>query len=125
MAPNNKLSVEQYCDMTWNKNVDLKKKEDVEGVVRAVVVVEPRGGGGASLRWRKRIGHLFQLMRWNRSSSSSTKATATAAAMGNVDTKLEGVKVVRHGWIRTLTKQQQKKNKAAGLMCTESRNRCT
>lgn len=49
----------------------------------------------ASLRWRKRIGHLFQLMRWKRSSKGS---------VCHVGTKVEGVKV-RSGWMRSLTRR--------------------
>lgn len=117
-------SMEKYCEMTsWNQNdIKLKKKKkEEEGVVRgAVVVVEPRGGGASSsLRWRKRIGHLFQLMKWKKSSSSA------AEAMGNVGTKLEGHVKVRQGWIRTLTKNNNNNNKAGGLMSTENRNRCS
>ncbi|XP_010063968.1 uncharacterized protein LOC104450939 [Eucalyptus grandis] len=54
----------------------------------------------ASLRWRKRIGHLFQLMRWKRSSKSK-------GSVCHVGTKVEGVKV-RSGWMRTLTKRRTK-----------------
>ncbi|XP_030545220.1 uncharacterized protein LOC115751446 [Rhodamnia argentea] len=57
--------------------------------------VKPRA---ASLRWRKRIGHLFQLVRWKRSSKGS---------VCHVGTKVEGVKV-RSGWMRTLTKRRTK-----------------
>lgn len=116
-------TTEKCSDVSsWNQN-DLKKRKEkgVEGgVVRAVMVVEPRGGGGggasSSLRWRKRIGHLFQLMRWKRSSTSSS----SSAAIGNVGTKLEGHHVkVRHGWITTLTKSNHNNNnKSGGLMST-------
>ncbi|MBA0793292.1 hypothetical protein Gohar_017709 [Gossypium harknessii] len=62
--------------MSWNPVKDTNKS--------VIEHAKPR----ASLRWRKRIGHLFQLMRWKRSS------------------KVEGVKVMRRKgwWIRSLTK---------------------
>nr|ACD56615.1 predicted protein [Gossypioides kirkii] len=70
-----KVSLE-HCSMSWNPSKDTKKS-----------VIE-HAKPGASLRWRKRIGHLFQLIRWKRSS------------------KVEGVKVMRRKgwWIRSLTK---------------------
>lgn len=70
-----KVSLE-HCSMSWNPIKDTNKS-----------VIE-HAKPGASLRWRKRIGHLFQLMRWKRSS------------------KVEGVKVMRRKgwWIRSLTK---------------------
>ncbi|CAI9778089.1 unnamed protein product [Fraxinus pennsylvanica] len=48
-----------------------------------------------TLMWRRRIGYLFQLSRWRRSSKH------------NVGTKLEGAKF-RYGWIRTLAKRRTK-----------------
>ncbi|KAL4311723.1 hypothetical protein GQ457_01G012410 [Hibiscus cannabinus] len=65
-----KVSLKQ-CNMSWNPTMTNKS---------VIEHAKPR----ASLRWRKRIGHLFQLMRWKRSS------------------KVDGMR--RKGWIRTLTK---------------------
>ncbi|KAL3839999.1 hypothetical protein ACJIZ3_024590 [Penstemon smallii] len=53
----------------------------------------------ATLRWRRRIGHLFQVIKWKRSSKGN---------MCHVGTKLEGAKV-KQGWIRTITKKRTKK----------------
>lgn len=73
------------CSISWNQSLSkLNTKSVVEHT-------KPRG----SLRWRKRIGHLFQLSRWRRSSSHVGSS------------KLEGVKV-RSGWIRALTKRRTK-----------------
>ncbi|KAG8378267.1 hypothetical protein BUALT_Bualt08G0119800 [Buddleja alternifolia] len=52
----------------------------------------------ATLRWRRRIGHLFHVIRWKRSSKGN---------MCHVGTKLEGAKF-KYGWIRNLTKRRTK-----------------
>ncbi|KAL0360241.1 UNVERIFIED_CONTAM: Long chain acyl-CoA synthetase 9, chloroplastic [Sesamum radiatum] len=82
---------DQQCEMSnWDQcNWDKAKK--IKSVVEHA---KPR----ATLRWRRRIGHLFQLIRWKRSSKSN---------MCHVGTKLEGGKV-KYGWIRTLTKRRTK-----------------
>ncbi|KAL2503573.1 hypothetical protein Adt_19194 [Abeliophyllum distichum] len=67
---------------SWDKGTTKKIKSVVEQA-------KPR----STLMWRKRIGYLFQLSRWRRSSKH------------NVGTKIEGAKV-RYGWIRTLTKRR-------------------
>ena len=61
-------------------------------------VVEHGKPRASSLRWRKRIGHLFQLTRWKR----SNKGTVC-----HVSSKVEGVKVRNKGWIRTLTTKKK------------------
>ncbi|XP_057975055.1 uncharacterized protein LOC131162505 [Malania oleifera] len=56
-----------------------------------------------SLRWRKRVGHLFQLMRWKRTQK------AAAGSVCRVGSRVEGVKVMRNkkkSWIRTLTRRR-------------------
>ncbi|XWS25142.1 hypothetical protein CRYUN_Cryun27aG0045200 [Craigia yunnanensis] len=87
-----KVSLE-HCSMSWNptltKEVTKEQKEANKSVIEHA---KPH----ASLRWPKRIGHLFQLIRWKRSSK------ANVSHMGS---KVEGVKVMRKGWIRTLTKR--------------------
>ncbi|OIS95982.1 hypothetical protein A4A49_07425 [Nicotiana attenuata] len=84
----------KHCDNISNWSRSSSK----EGKVGAVIEhAKPR----MQLRWRKRIGHIFQLIRLKRSS------TTKGASHVNVGTKLEGVKV-RHGWIRTLTKRKTK-----------------
>ncbi|KAL0438097.1 UNVERIFIED_CONTAM: hypothetical protein Slati_2292700 [Sesamum latifolium] len=87
----NKMPHDQQCEMSnWDQsNWDKAKK-----IKSMVEHAKPR----ATLRWRRRIGHLFQLIRWKRSSKSN---------MCHVGTKLEGGKV-KYGWIRTLTKRRTK-----------------
>ncbi|GKU87642.1 hypothetical protein SLEP1_g2007 [Rubroshorea leprosula] len=79
-----KVSLE-HCSMSWKPTLT---KETSKGVID-----HPKPQ--ASLRWRKRIGHLFQLIKWKR----SNKGTVC-----HVGTKVEGVKV-RKGWMRTFTKR--------------------
>ncbi|KAI3464513.1 hypothetical protein Pfo_021176 [Paulownia fortunei] len=82
---------------SWDKGKISKMSHDQQCEMSIKSVIEhakPR----ASLRWRRRIGHLFQLIRWKRSSKGN---------MCHVGTKLEGAKV-KHGWIRTLTKRRTK-----------------
>ncbi|XP_022772327.1 uncharacterized protein LOC111314979 [Durio zibethinus] len=83
-----KVSLE-HCSMNWNPTFIKEQKEANKSVIEHA---KPR----ASLRWQKRIGHLFHLIRWKRSSKANVCHTGS---------KLEGVKVMRKGWIRTLTKR--------------------
>ncbi|KAE8683556.1 putative Esterase precursor [Hibiscus syriacus] len=87
-----KVSFEQCnmsCNPTLTKGMEVTKETNKSVIEHA----KPR----ASLRWRKRIGHLFQLIRWKRSSK------ANGCQMGS--SKVDGVKVMRRkGWMRTLTK---------------------
>ncbi|MQL72754.1 hypothetical protein Taro_005085 [Colocasia esculenta] len=74
-------------------------KPAAAAAARSVVEhARPRGGGGG-IRWRKRIGHLFQLVRWRRSS----KAGAGVCHAG-FSGKVEGGE--RRGWIRSLTRRR-------------------
>ncbi|CAN1235717.1 hypothetical protein LINPERPRIM_LOCUS4590 [Linum perenne] len=74
------------------KSIHLK-----EGELSMVEHAKPRGG---PLRWRKRIGHMFHLVRWKRSASKASGC--------HVGSKVEGVKVRSSmGWnLRTLTKRR-------------------
>ncbi|KAL3504170.1 hypothetical protein ACH5RR_034011 [Cinchona calisaya] len=86
-----KKSPQQY-------NMALKQsfgKGGDEGVIKAVIE-HPKPHG--SLRWRKRIGDMFQLIRWKKTGKGN---------VCHVGTKIDGVKV-RHGWIRALTKRRTK-----------------
>ncbi|KAI3460579.1 hypothetical protein Pfo_017242 [Paulownia fortunei] len=58
-----KMPRDQQCEMSWNDSWDKAKK--IKSVVEHA---KPR----ATLRWRRRIGHLFQLIRWKRSSKGNT-----------------------------------------------------
>ncbi|XVF36904.1 hypothetical protein REPUB_Repub19eG0099000 [Reevesia pubescens] len=87
-----KVSLE-HCSMSWNPTLTKEiTKEQKEANKSVIEHAKPR----ASLRWRKRIGHLFQLIRWKRSSKANVR---------HMGSKGEGVKVMRKGWIRTLTKR--------------------
>ncbi|CAN4119512.1 unnamed protein product [Withania somnifera] len=83
----------KHCDnMSWNKGSNK------------VAVIEHVAKPRMQLRWRKRIGHIFQLIRLKRSSAKGGDSHVC-----HVSTKLEGVKVRDgHGWIRTLTKRKTK-----------------
>ncbi|XP_073127677.1 uncharacterized protein [Henckelia pumila] len=70
-------------------DTNMHKDKEIKSVVEHV---KPR----TTLRWRRRIGHLFQVLRWKRFSKGN---------MCHVGTKLEGAKV-KYGWIRTLTKRR-------------------
>ncbi|KAF4354528.1 hypothetical protein CsatB_008892 [Cannabis sativa] len=83
-----KVSLENCNVSSWNHSFGSNKETKT--------VVEHGKPRASSLRWRKRIGHLFQLSRWKR----SNKGTVC-----HVNTKVEGVKVRnKQGWsLRTLT----------------------
>ncbi|PON47006.1 hypothetical protein PanWU01x14_247510 [Parasponia andersonii] len=87
-----KVSLEN-CNMSWNHSFGNKEQQQAK---ETKTVIEHGKSHASSLRWRKRIGHLFQLTRWKR----SNKGTVC-----NVSSKAEGVKV-RKGWIRILTKKR-------------------
>ncbi|CAL5333272.1 uncharacterized protein LOC114270656 [Camellia sinensis] len=86
-----------HCNISsWNHSLS---KENTTKKSVSVVVEHAKPPQGGELRWRKRIGHLFQLSRWKRSSKAS---------VCHVGSKLEGVKVTS-GWIRTLTTTKRTK----------------
>ncbi|KAI3912211.1 hypothetical protein MKW98_012022 [Papaver atlanticum] len=62
----------------------------------------------AVLKWRKRIGQLFQIMRWKkRSSTSSNKTNVNHVMINKVSSSSGGVKMRKGNWIRTLTKRRR------------------
>ncbi|XP_039038727.1 uncharacterized protein LOC120176352 [Hibiscus syriacus] len=76
-----KVSLEN-CSMSWNPTLGKDLKECHKSVIQ-----HPNSGG--TLRWPKRMGHLFQLVKWKRSTS-----------------KAEGIKTMKKTWIRRyLTKR--------------------
>ena len=83
-----KVSLENCDDMSWNHHSKEANKETKS-------IIE-HGKSRDELRWRKRIGHMFQLIRWKRSNKGN---------VCHVGNKVEGVKV-RKGWMRTLTKRK-------------------
>ncbi|KAG5379068.1 hypothetical protein IGI04_026910 [Brassica rapa subsp. trilocularis] len=58
----------------------------------------------SSLKWRKRIGHLFHVIKLRSGSSTSSCHVASSSS------KVEGTKVRKQGWmVRTLTRRKSKK----------------
>ncbi|MED6125851.1 hypothetical protein PIB30_072478 [Stylosanthes scabra] len=76
---------------SWEKNTKEKEKEK-ESNKSVIEHAKSRD----MLRWRKRIGHIFHLMRWKRT-----------GGVCHVGTKVEGVKVRKSNWMRTLTKRNK------------------
>ncbi|KAL6492885.1 hypothetical protein OROGR_032644 [Orobanche gracilis] len=86
------------CSQEDSSYISMKFEDNGKANRIKSVVVEqakPR----AALRWRNRIGHLVNLIRWKRSASKG--------GVFHVGTKLEGSKV-KQGWIRILTKRRTK-----------------
>ncbi|KAI4366594.1 hypothetical protein MLD38_022455 [Melastoma candidum] len=75
-------------------NKEYRHQHGAPGSGRETKTVIEHPKPRASLRWRRRIGHLFHLIRWKRSSK------------GNIS-HVDGVKV-RNGWMRTLTRRRTK-----------------
>ncbi|XP_010539641.1 PREDICTED: uncharacterized protein LOC104813655 [Tarenaya hassleriana] len=87
-----KASLENINNKSWNKHQHHPLMEDT-----SKSVIEHHKAR-SSLRWRKRIGHLFHLIRLRGSTSC------------HVASKVEGVKVRKLGWVaRTLTRRKTKK----------------
>ncbi|KAI4375134.1 hypothetical protein MLD38_013040 [Melastoma candidum] len=96
----------ENCKTTWDLGLSKSMKErevankeyrhqhGAPGSCRETKTVIEHPKPHASLRWRRRIGHLFHLIRWKRSSK------------GNI-CHVDGVKV-RNGWMRTLTRRRTK-----------------
>ncbi|CAL5414533.1 unnamed protein product [Camellia sinensis] len=89
-----KASLDHCKNISWNHQ-SLMSKDSTKSIV-----VEHNAKPRGSLRWRKRIGHLFQLSRWRRSNRGGSVC--------HVGSKPEGVKVRSSGWIRTLTRRRTK-----------------
>lgn len=91
-SSNNKVCVESRSNnkkMLWNhQNLQILNNNNNK---ESKSVIEHRKSNN-TFRWRKRLGRLFHLIQWKR----STK----------VGSKVEGVKKVRKGWMRTLTKRK-------------------
>ena len=61
----------------------------------------------STLKWRKRIGHLFHVIKLRSGSSTSSCHVASSSS------KVEGTKVRKQGWmVRTLTRRKSKKSKS-------------
>ncbi|XP_021851677.2 uncharacterized protein [Spinacia oleracea] len=95
----------QHSTLSWGSQTSVKDAT-IKGIDRnnnnKSVVERAKPRTAATLRWRKRIGQLLQVVRWKKSSN------ATNVGGGNNSSKVvvEGVKVVRNnnnkGWIKTL-----------------------
>ncbi|KAM7257055.1 hypothetical protein ACFE04_012796 [Oxalis oulophora] len=95
-----KVSLDHCSVSSWkikdqvNNNIVINKEKTKTMVIEHA---KPH----SVLRWRKRIGHLFHVTKWKKSSKANTC---------HVGTKVEGVKVGHKGWIRTLTKRKSKES---------------
>ncbi|GAB4844178.1 hypothetical protein Ancab_037544 [Ancistrocladus abbreviatus] len=87
----------QQCDMSWSSQRQSSAKVGKRRTKSVVEHAKPR----TTLRWRKRIGQLFQLIRWKRSNKANAGAAAAVAPVGS--SKVEGVMKVRKSWIRRRT----------------------
>ncbi|WVZ18410.1 hypothetical protein V8G54_005732 [Vigna mungo] len=83
------IKFEENGVASWEKS-RVSKKVSLEKCNREKSVIE-HGKSREAFRWRKRIGHMFQLIRWKKS--------------GGV-CHVEGVKVRKGSWMRTLTKRK-------------------
>ncbi|XP_073003523.1 uncharacterized protein [Typha latifolia] len=69
------------------------------------IVVEHAKRGQGVLRWRRKIGHLLQMASWKRSNKA---ATCHAGLGGKVEGA--GIKGIRRGWMRSLTRRRTTNN---------------
>ncbi|TXG52979.1 hypothetical protein EZV62_022148 [Acer yangbiense] len=105
------VSMEEHCNnmsSSWSSKDHHKypnnKNKTSQSQSQSCQSVVEHGKPRAPLRWRKRIGHLMQLLRLKRSSKVAVESGG-------------GVKVMRKGWIRTLTKRGPSRNKPpAGIV---------
>ncbi|KAF8086485.1 hypothetical protein N665_0624s0026 [Sinapis alba] len=81
------------------------KKEQQSLVTSSTSIVEHKSVK-SSLRWRKRIGHLFHVIKLRSGLSTSSRHVASSS-------KVEGTKVRKRGWmVRTLTRRKARKSKS-------------
>ncbi|KAH0454184.1 hypothetical protein IEQ34_016108 [Dendrobium chrysotoxum] len=79
---------------SWLASGKEDKLKEINGRINSVVEKAKLQSG---LRWRKKIGQLIQLARWNRSSKAGVAHTGIVR-------KVERVRG-RRGWIRSLTRR--------------------
>lgn len=101
--PESKISHDN-CNIPCIRGDSIGKAATFKGAKGAATtttksVIEHSKPEVASLRWQKRIGHLFHLIRRKRSSK--------AGSVCHLGSKVEGVNK-RTGWIRTLTSRRTK-----------------
>ncbi|KAE9608984.1 hypothetical protein Lal_00020577 [Lupinus albus] len=81
----NKVTLENW---KWNHHSKKENKSVIE-----------HENSHDTFRWRKRIGHIFQLIRWNNRTNG----------VCHVASKVEGVKVKKgNNWMKSLTKRKTK-----------------
>ncbi|KAJ7959137.1 RNA polymerase sigma factor RpoD like [Quillaja saponaria] len=95
---NGAASWEKNGNMSWNHHCMIPNEDYSSNYNLETKTVIEHGKPHCSLRWQKRIGHLFQLFSWKRSTSKGSVCHVSSKGM-------EGVKV-RKGWTRTLTKRK-------------------
>ncbi|KAH1113108.1 hypothetical protein AAZX31_04G230000 [Glycine max] len=88
------IKFEENGVASWEKSTVSKKVSSWNHQNKENKRVIEHGKSRDTFRWRKRIGHMLQLIRWKKS-----------GGVCHVGTKVEGVKV-RKGWMRTLTKRK-------------------
>lgn len=100
------IKFEENGVASWEKSTTVSNKVSLENrnnnnTTTTTKSVIEHGKSRDTLRWRKRIGHVFQLIRWRKSTGG----------VCHVGRKVEGggAKVVRKkgNWMRTLTKRKK------------------
>ncbi|CAG7869639.1 hypothetical protein BRARA_F01582 [Brassica rapa] len=88
-------------------NTSSACKEQQSLTTSSTSIIEPNSVK-SSLRWRKRIGHLFHVIKLRSGWSTSSRHVASS--------KVEGTKVRKQGWmvrsVRTLTRRKSRKSKS-------------
>ncbi|KAL1196185.1 hypothetical protein V5N11_035299 [Cardamine amara subsp. amara] len=97
-----KKTVSKVCvDNTTNSTCNKKQQSPI---VTTTSIVE-HNSAKSSLRWRKRIGQLFHVIKLRSGSSTSSCHVASS--------NVEGAKVRKQGWmVRTLTRRKSKKSRS-------------
>nr|BAD94412.1 hypothetical protein [Arabidopsis thaliana] len=100
-----KAVVTKVCvDNNNNNTTNSTCKEQQSPITSNTSIVE-HNSAKSSLRWRKRIGHLFHVIKLKSGSSTSSCHVAPS--------KVEGTKVRKQGWmVRTLTRKRSRKSKS-------------
>ncbi|KAL0369256.1 UNVERIFIED_CONTAM: hypothetical protein Scaly_1144500 [Sesamum calycinum] len=99
------IKFEENGVASWDKGKISKMPHDRQSEVsslnkgKKIKTVVEHGKPRGTMRWRRPIGQLLQLIRWKRSSKAN---------MCHVGTKLEGGSGVKYGLVKTLTKRRAK-----------------
>lgn len=99
-----KAVVTKVCVDNKNNTTNSTCKKQQSPITSNTSIVE-HNSAKSSLRWRKRIGHLFHVIKLRSGSSTSSCHVAPS--------KVEGAKVRKQGWmVRTLTRRKSRKSKS-------------